>query len=184
MPAFTLPASSGEEKDKDPAMTSLPKVFSQFKKPSSLLQLWGVLRGVPGGGLMMGRLLGRLAPYTGTIKPEIEALEVGYARVRMRDRKKVRNHLKSLHAIALMNLGEVATGVAMMVSLPDGARAILTGLSMEYLKKGRGTITAECSCPVPQSTERKAYELTGELKDKSGEVIARAHAKWLVGPAK
>ena len=99
-------------------MTSLPKVLAQLKSPSSMLQVWGLLKSIPGGGTVMGRLVGRMAPYTGTIRPQVEQLEIGYAKVSMRDRKKVRNHLKSVHAIALMNLGEMTTGVAMMVSMP------------------------------------------------------------------
>ncbi len=163
-------------------MTRLPKVFAQLASPSSLLSLWNVLKAIPGGGIMMGRLIGRMAPYTGTIKPEIVQLEVGYSKVQMRDRKKVRNHLNSVHAIALMNLGEATTGTAMLVSLTDGARGIPTHLSMDYVKKARGTITAECSCAVPSSSERKEYEVTAVLKDESGEIVAKCNAKWLVGP--
>lgn len=163
-------------------MTSLPKVFSQLASPSSILQLWSVLKSVPGGGVMMGRLIGRMAPYTGTIRPQIEALDVGYSKVRMRDRKKLRNHLRSVHAIALMNLGELTTGTAMMVSIQAGTRGIPTHLAMDYVKKARGTITAECTCVVPSSSERKEYEVIALLKDKSGDIVAKCYAKWLVGP--
>ena len=94
--------------------------------PSSLLSAWSALRNVPGGGRLMGALIGRLAPYTGTIQPEVVALDRGFSRVRMADRPQVRNHLQSVHAIALMNLGEVATGTAMLVSVPPQTRAIIT----------------------------------------------------------
>ena len=149
-----------------------------------MLQLWSVLKAVPGGGLMMGRLIGRMAPYTGTIKPQVEQMEIGYAKVSMRDRKKVRNHLRSVHACALMNLGEMTTGVAMMVSMPEGLRGIPIRLAMDYVKKARGTITGECTVVAPTSMERKEYEITGLLKDKSGDVVARCYAKWMIGPGK
>lgn len=165
-------------------MTSLPQVFAKLSSPSSILQLWNVLKAIPGGEVMMGRLIGRMAPYTGTIKPEIEQLEPGYAKVRMRDRKKIRNHLKSVHAIALMNLGEVATGVAMLVSMPDNTRGIPIHLAMDYVKKARGTITGECTCPVLSTSEKKEYEVTATLKDKSGDVVALCTAKWMVGPGR
>jgi acyl-coenzyme A thioesterase PaaI-like protein len=130
----------------------------------------------------MGALVGRMAPYTGTIRPEVLALEQGYAKLRMADTRRVRNHLKSVHAIALMNLGEAVTGVAMLASLPDDARGIITHLGMDYLKKARGPITAECTITVPDSTERREHDFTAELKNEAGEVVARAHARWLIGP--
>ena len=165
-------------------MTALPKMLSNLASPSSIRQVWGVLKAVPGGGKVMGRLLGQLAPYTGSIRPEIVNLDVGYAKLKIRDRRAVRNHLNSVHACALMNLGEATTGVAMMMALPDDARGIPIHLAMDYVKKSRGTITCECSCETPSSSERKEYEVRGELKDESGEVTARVFARWMVGPAR
>jgi acyl-coenzyme A thioesterase PaaI-like protein len=164
-------------------MSSLLPNLKRFASPSSLKSLWGVLKAMPKGGVVMGRIIGQMAPYTGTIRPEILALEPGFARVRMNDARRVRNHLNSVHAIALMNLGEVSTGTAMLVSVPEGARAIITHLGMDYLKKARGPITAECTCEVPTTLERKEYEVTADLKNADGVVVARAHARWLVDAA-
>lgn len=106
----------------------------------------------------------------------------GYARVSMRDRRRVRNHLNSIHAIAIMNLAEVAGGLALNYGLPSGARAILTSLAIEYLKKGRGTLTAEARIEMPDTSERKEYDFETIVRDAGGEVVARARARWLVGP--
>lgn len=164
-------------------MASLLTTLKQLGRPSALRQVWPYLKSLPRGGALLGRVIGRMAPYTGTIRPEVVELDTGHAKIRMADAKRVRNHLQSVHAIALMNLGEVATGTAMLYSLPDDARGIITNLSMEYLKKARGPITAECRCEVPQSSERQEYEVHADLTDEAGEVVARAHAKWLIGPA-
>ena len=166
-----------------PSLSSLTQSLSRLASPETLRRTWGLLRHAPGGGVLMGQLLGNLAPYTGTIRPEILALEEGYVRVRMRDRRAVRNHLRSVHAIALMNLGEVATGVAVMASLDEGMRGIITHLEMDYLKKARGSITAECRAPSTVAQERREYEVQADLTDEAGDVVARARARWLIGPA-
>ena len=163
----------------------MPKTMpalSRLASPETLRRAWSVLRHAPGGGVLLGQILGNLAPYTGTIRPEILELEQGYVRVRMRDRRRVRNHLNSVHAIALMNLGEVATGVAVMSSLSEGMRGIITHLEMDYLKKARGPITAECRASLPAHDERMELDVTADLHDEAGEVVARARARWLVGP--
>jgi acyl-coenzyme A thioesterase PaaI-like protein len=148
----------------------------------SIPALWDRLSPLPGGKRLFSRLLGRMARYTGTIRPRVEELRPGYARVSMRDRPPVRNHLKSVHAIALMNLAEVSSGLALLYGLPPGGRAILTGLSIEFLKKARGTLTAEAELEVPRTTERQEYEFESVIRDAEGEVVARAKARWLVGP--
>jgi acyl-coenzyme A thioesterase PaaI-like protein len=164
-------------------MPSLPKVLRRLVSPSQLGNIWSKLKNVPGGGRLLGELIGRVAPYTGTIKPEIVELEPGRSRVKMKDRRAVRNHLNSVHAIALMNLGEVATGTAVLGALPPDSRAIITHLEIDYLKKARGTITATCETPVRSTVEKADLTLHGELANDAGEVVARVKAIWRVGPA-
>lgn len=147
-----------------------------------LQKTWDRLQSLPKAGHLFGRLVGRMAPYTGTIKPIVRELKRGYARIEMRDRKKVRNHLKSIHAVALMNLAEVSSGLAFTYSLPPKTRAILTGLEIDYLKKARGTLTAECSCEIPETNERAEYEIEVITRDAAGDIVTRARAKWLIGP--
>lgn len=162
------------------------KSIAQFRSaPSSAMRaLWGVLKAVPGGGRVMGEAVGRMAPYSGTIHPEVLELEAGRAKVRMSDRPKVRNHLNSVHAIALMNLGEISTGTSVLMAIPDDARAIIVELRMEYLKKARGSITADCSFEIPATlgVEKLELKVSADLTDADGAVVARAHATWLVSP--
>ena len=145
---------------------------------------WDRLSPRPFGKRLFSFLLGRTVPYTGTIGARVQALRPGHATVTMRDRRGVRNHLRSVHAIALLNLGEVTSGLALNYALPADARSILKGICMEYHKKARGTLTATCDAPVPEGSEEREYELLAEIRDEAGEVVATARARWLVGPRK
>jgi acyl-coenzyme A thioesterase PaaI-like protein len=147
-----------------------------------LLRLWRTLSPLPAGKWVFGRLLGFTVPYTGSVRPRVEELRPGYARISMRDRRAVRNHLHSVHAIALMNLAEVASGLAMVVGLPPGSRSIVVGLSIDYLKKARGTLTAECTTPAIDASIEGEHAIESVVRDAAGDLVARATARWRVGP--
>lgn len=94
----------------------------------------------------------------------------------------MRNHLRCVHAVALVNLAELTGNVALAYSMPDDARFIVSGLSIDYIKKARGTIRGVCDCPVPASSERREFEVPVSMRDESGVEVARCVLRSLVGP--
>lgn len=148
----------------------------------TLQRTWTRLNRLPGGQWLFSFLLGIAAPYTATIGARVVELRPGYARVQLRDRRKVRNHLRSIHAVALVNLAEAASGLAMMCGLPTDMRGILVGFSIDYVKKARGTLTAECTAPAPEPGIRREYELEAIVRDEAGDIVATGRPRWLIGP--
>ncbi len=148
----------------------------------SLLPLWKKFEHLPLGKHLFSKVFGVYVPYTGQMKPLIQEIKPGFAQVKLHDRRGVRNHLSSIHAMAMANLGELATGLALISSLPKNTRAIVVGFSIEYLKKARGTLTAESQSPVTENPEKRTIEVLGSVKNAEGQEVARVKAQWLVGP--
>lgn len=151
--------------------------------PDQLLGLWRRLAPLPGGRWFFGRLIAWGIPYSGSIGAKVRILEPGHCILLLRERRRIRNHLRSIHAVAITNAGELASGLAMTTALPVGTRAIVTRLSTEYLKKARGTIVVECRVTdVPHPKVPMDVLVEAILTDGAGEVVAKVQANWRVAP--
>ncbi len=143
---------------------------------------WDQLHRLPRGKQLYSYLIGRYAPYTGTIPALIEELGIGSSKVTLKECPSIRNHLRSIHAVALANLAELTGNIALSYSMPIDARFIVSKIEIEYLKKARGTVTGLCDCPVPTSNERKVYLVPVRIVNEVGEVVCTAILHSLVGP--
>jgi acyl-coenzyme A thioesterase PaaI-like protein len=154
-----------------------------MESPTVRLQaLWRRLSPIPGGRWLFSRILGRIARYTGSMGAVVDAFEPGRVRIRLRDRPAVRNHLRSIHAVALSNLGELATGLAILSACPPTTRGILVALETAYLKKARGTLVATAEvAPLEVSDPREEW-VEADIRDEAGDVVATVRARWRLGP--
>ena len=148
----------------------------------TIMTWWQRLSRLPAGRWLFSVALGTIAPYSGSIGARVEQLRPGYVRIRMRDRRKLRNHLRSIHAIALINLGEIATGLAVLSTISADMRGIVTDIHADYLKKARGDLIAEAEFDLPSDLpEGTPCEVEAALRDAAGDTVARVRASWLIG---
>lgn len=149
---------------------------------NELYRAWNLLSSLPGGRKLFSYLIGLYVPYTGSIYPEVRDVQRGYARVAMADRRRVRNHLNSIHAVALANLVELTGNLALYASMPPDGRFIVKGMNMEYEKKARGEVIGESETPTLDSSEEAEYEIDVTIRDSDGDVTTRGTLLTLVGP--
>ena len=168
-------------------MNVAEKLLAQIqgiKSKNWIRDAWDQLHPLPGGKLVFSKAINRFVPYTGTIDARVDELQRGSSTVRLRDQKAVRNHLGSIHAIALANLAELAGNLALIYSMPDDARFIVAGFTIEYEKKARGTIIANGQCLPVETNERMEHQVDVTLRNESEENVAVAKLRTLVGPKK
>jgi acyl-coenzyme A thioesterase PaaI-like protein len=137
-------------------------------------------RRIPGGLALFSKALGVYIPYTGSTGAEIQFIGDGEAIVRLPDRRRVRNHLDSLHAIALASVGELSTGLAVIGALPGSGRMIMRHLEVEYHSKARGDVIATGRARFPVTPGRHEVAATSEVRDANGNLVTTVTATWVV----
>jgi uncharacterized protein (TIGR00369 family) len=145
---------------------------------TDLLSTWNRLGSRPGGAWIFHRLLARFVPYTGALGARVLELGDGRARVTLADRRRNRNHLGSVHAVALVNLGEMTSGLALITGLDADVRSILVKISAEYLKKARGTLTATAGIEIPKVTGPVDHVVEAVIRNEAEELVCRVEAVW------
>ncbi|NLB58435.1 MAG: DUF4442 domain-containing protein [Gammaproteobacteria bacterium] len=138
----------------------------------------------PLGRWLFGRVACWRAPYFGTIAPRFHVVERDRCEVSIRDRRRVHNHLGTVHAIALCNLAELAGGVMMEAGTPRGMRWIPKGMTVEYLKKAKGAVHAVATPARAIEVRSEGYEVPVdvEVRDPEGTSVFRAKIAMWVSP--
>ena len=120
-------------------------------------------------------------PYSGSVKPRVVELQPGRVLLELRDRRRVRNHLGSIHAIALTNAAELASGLSLVAGLAPEVRAIVVGLEIDFLKKGRGKLAVEGTASIPDVTADVDHEVQAVITDAAGDRVAECRVHWKLG---
>lgn len=147
-----------------------------------IYKIWQKVSPWPLGKHLYSVFIWFFVPYTGSLHATVEELRPGHAKVKLRDRWRIRNHLRCVHAAALMNVGELASGIAMISGLKPNIRGIVVSFNVRYLKKARGTLTAIGSCTIPEVTESIDAKSIAKIYNANNELVAETEAVWRLSP--
>ena len=117
-------------------------------KKNKTLTLFHKLQNWPMGNKLFSMAICRMAPYFGSVSPLITELRVNHCECLIKKRKKVENHIGTLHVIAICNGLEIAMGVMAEASIPAHLRWIPKGMTLDYTAKAGTDI--RCVAEVPE----------------------------------
>jgi acyl-coenzyme A thioesterase PaaI-like protein len=102
----------------------------------------------------------------------------------MRDRRRVHNHIGTVHAIALCNLAELSAGVMAEATIPPDARWIPKRMSVDYLSKAKGSMHAVATPEAALGAVDMGQEwpVRVEVTDPAGTPVFRARITMWVSP--
>lgn len=149
-----------------------------------LLSLYNRLQRWPAGTWLFSRAVCFKAPYFASIAPRITRLEHGRCEGTLADRRRVRNHIGTVHAIAMCNLAELVGGVMVDASLPADMRWIPKGMEVKYQAKALGTLKAVATPMLSIVSAADGYDLPVgvSVTDAAGTKVFHATIAMWVSP--
>lgn len=107
-----------------------------------ILDLYAKTSRLPFGRQIFSRLFARKAPYFGSIRPIVTELRPNRCEVRFAKRRRVENHIGTVHVIAICNALEMAMGGLAEATIPKHLRWIPKGMQVDYTAKATSDIRA------------------------------------------
>ena len=144
-----------------------------------LLKLQSNFNKLPMGQHLFSRVFAAKAPYFKTVKPYIKTLEPNFCQVAIKKRKKVYNHIGTVHAIAVCNALEMAMGAMAEASIPKHLRWLPKGINVQYLAKSETDLIAEAKLdasdwkPGDVEVKVRAFDTNGQ------DVVAGVIPLWV-----
>jgi len=134
-------------------------------------------------------LLGRGVPFVGTGGLRVDEITQQRVVIHVANRRRVRNHLKGVHAAAMSLLAETATGFAIAMHIPDDKFQVIKSLNIDYLERAHGGLTAVAELG-PEQIEAIRSQPKGEVAvpvtvtDEKGATPIACEAIWAWRPMK
>ena len=124
----------------------------------------------PLGRRVFSAYAARKAPYFSTISPLISKLEANHCEILLRKRKRVQNHIGTVHVIAIANGLEMAMGFMAEASIPAHLRWIPKGMELSYPNKAATDI--RCTARVaPEDWQPGDMPVSVTAIDEAGQTV-------------
>lgn len=112
---------------------------------------------------VVGFGFGLFTPYFRTNRCRILSLGEHQVSVGIRLKRRVRNHVGGIHAVAATLAAEYASGLLVGQHVPDDAIVVVKTIHVELRKPNKGSIKATATL-TPEETAAMAMEPRGSLK--------------------
>lgn len=160
-------------------------------KPNALMRAAKFADMLPAGLRMhaITKMFGFVVPLVGTSGVRFESLQHNEVIVSIKNRRKVQNHIKGVHAASMALLAETATGIVTGLNVPDERIVLIKTLKVDYHKIAKGDMRAVASLTDEQTkfiqeTEKGELQIPVTITDESGGSPCQATMLWAWVPKK
>lgn len=138
--------------------------------------------------------LSLLSPFNAHLGAKMVEWSDSSCKIFIKRRRKVRNHVATIHAGALFTLGETCAGLIVIRNFPFGGfRPLMSEVHATYSKQARDNVTGEAYTPPEKIVAMHAdlargeipkIDVVTEIYDQNRLLIASVTTVWQVKPWK
>lgn len=123
----------------------------------------------------------------GTCKVEVLKLTNTEAEFKLENRKKVQNHIGTIHAAGMALVAETATGMVVGMNVPDDKIPVIKTMQVNFVKRAVGALTAKAHLTDEQiesilTTEKGEVDVAVTVTDEEGKEPTEARMIWAWTP--
>ena len=132
---------------------------------------------------LLTKLFSTHVKFAGTTGVKLESVNNNHAKLVLKNRKKIQNHIGGIHAIAAGVLAESATGIAFGMNVPDTKVPLLKSLTIHFKRRMQGDLSAyatmsEAQIDLVQSEDKGDMFIPVTITDESGEEPIECVMEW------
>jgi acyl-coenzyme A thioesterase PaaI-like protein len=121
--------------------------------------------------------------FAGTSSIKLVSVSNTEAVLTLENKKKVRNHIGGIHAIAAALLAESATGIVFGMNVLDSCVPLLKSMTIHYQRRMKGNLTAiakisEADVQVIENSDKGSLIVNVEITDESEQQPIVCEMEW------
>ncbi|OZG75117.1 DUF4442 domain-containing protein [Hahella sp. CCB-MM4] len=130
---------------------------------------------------------GKTVKFVGTAGAKVEELSDSRCVVTLKNRKRIQNHIGSVHAVANALIAETATGFIVGMNVPDSSVPVIKTMKLDYVKRTAGDMRAEACLTdeqinAIQTQEKGEVAVPVTITDAEGKEPVVAEMIWAWTP--
>jgi len=124
-----------------------------------------------------------------TVGLQYEELTPQRAVLVIRNRRRVQNHIRTVHASAIATLAESATGAVLAINVPDDRVAVAKSMRLDYRRRAQGDLRAVATLTPAQieaiqTHDHGELEVAVKVYDESDREPVECYILWVWVPRK
>lgn len=123
----------------------------------------------------------------GTAKLDVVELTNTHSIFKLKNRKRVQNHIGTIHAAGMALIAETATGMVVGMNVPDDRVPVIKSFKVDFLKRVKGDLVAKAHLTEAQieqilTREKGETEVAVTVTDEEGKEPIECQMLWAWTP--